>query len=96
MGIPERQCVGCGRRAPQAELMRLCAARDEGTRRVVPSVGRERSGRGAYLCRREVCLERAVMRKAFQRAFKTSVEIDKDELEAAIRSNKTDKPGERA
>jgi len=36
------------------------------------------------------------MRKAFQRAFKTSVEIDKDELEAAIRSNKTDKPGERA
>ncbi|MBB6097733.1 hypothetical protein HNR42_001150 [Deinobacterium chartae] len=43
--VPERTCVACRRKRPQAELLRL---RREGTGWVLEQ-GR-RSGRGAYLC----------------------------------------------
>jgi predicted RNA-binding protein YlxR (DUF448 family) len=62
--------VGCGRKAPQAELVRF-AARD-GT--LVP--GRELPGRGAYTCRRLACFERAVSRRSFNRVLKRGVTID--------------------
>jgi uncharacterized protein len=67
---PVRSCVGCGRRAPQHELLRFVA--DGG--RVV--AGRERPGRGAYTCRRISCFERAVARRAFNRALRRTVEVE--------------------
>lgn len=88
MGIPERQCIGCGRRGPQREFIRLTLGGEEGVRVMIVAEGERHSGRGAYLCRSQACLERAVARKAFQRAFRASVEIDKDGLERAIGSVK--------
>ena len=44
--VPERSCVACRRRRPQGELLRL--SRHGGV--WVPEQGRQRSGRGAYLC----------------------------------------------
>jgi uncharacterized protein len=67
---PVRRCVGCGRRAPQGELVRFAAA--EG--RLV--AGRELPGRGAYTCRRLVCFERATAQRAFARALRKSVQVD--------------------
>lgn len=95
MGGPERQCIGCGRRAPQNELVRLCVAERGETKRVEVSRGRKRQGRGAYLCGREVCLERALMRRAFQRAFRISVEVDKDELARATEDSRNGPAGGR-
>jgi uncharacterized protein len=66
----ERTCVGCGRKAPQSELVRF-AARDGA---LVP--GRGVPGRGAYTCRRLACFERAVSRRSFNRVLKRSVTID--------------------
>jgi uncharacterized protein len=66
---PIRTCVGCGRKASQAELLRFAAR--EGA--LVP--GRGLPGRGAWTCRRLACFERAVARRAFNRTLKTTVHV---------------------
>jgi uncharacterized protein len=43
---------------------------------VVPDGSGQRSGRGAYLCARRVCVDQAVRRRAFQRAFRRTVRVD--------------------
>ena len=52
--------------------------------RVVVTVKGERKGRGAYLCRRRSCLDRAIHRKALQRAFRSPVTIDEHVILAAL------------
>ncbi len=84
MTVPERQCIGCGLRGPQSEFLRLTLDRDVIPVRVVPAGKGERKGRGAYLCRRRSCLDRALHRKAFQRAFRATVEVGKEEIETAL------------
>ena len=63
-------CVGCGRKAPQVELLRFVAT--DGT--LTP--GLKEPGRGAYTCRRLACFERAVSRRAFARVLKRPVRIE--------------------
>jgi predicted RNA-binding protein YlxR (DUF448 family) len=70
MTHPVRTCVGCGRKAPQPELLRFTAR--EG--RLVP--GRLEPGRGAYTCRRLACFERAVARRGFNRVLRQTVSVD--------------------
>jgi predicted RNA-binding protein YlxR (DUF448 family) len=62
--------VGCGRKAPQRELLRFASV--EGAL----SHGRELPGRGAYTCRRLLCFERALSQRAFNRVLRTNVRID--------------------
>jgi predicted RNA-binding protein YlxR (DUF448 family) len=67
---PQRTCAGCGRKAPQAELVRFAAREGQ----LVS--GRTVPGRGAYTCRRLACFERAVDRRAFNRILRRNVRID--------------------
>jgi predicted RNA-binding protein YlxR (DUF448 family) len=67
---PERTCAGCGRKAPQRELVRFAARAG----RLV--AGRTEPGRGAYTCRRLACFERAVARRAFNRVLAQTVVVD--------------------
>jgi uncharacterized protein len=69
---PIRSCIGCGRKAPQGELLRFAAV--DG--RLVPGAGVP--GRGAYTCRRLPCFERAVSRRAFNRTLRKTVRIDQE------------------
>ncbi len=62
---PIRTCVGCGRKAPQQELVRLKAAAEN----VVFDRART-GGRGAWLHPELACLERALQRRAFPRALR--------------------------
>ena len=68
---PIRSCVGCGRKAPQSDLLRFVAERE----RLVPGAGKP--GRGAYTCRRLSCFERAVARRAFNRTLRRTVRVSK-------------------
>jgi predicted RNA-binding protein YlxR (DUF448 family) len=68
--MPERTCVACRRRAPQAQLLRLRAVAGG------PAAGRG-PGRGAYVCRDRRCLRRAVDRAALARALRVSVRFAK-------------------
>ncbi len=70
MSVPVRTCAGCGRKAPQPELLRF-AARDG---RLV--AGRQEPGRGAYTCRRLACFERARTARAFNRVLRQNVTAD--------------------
>ena len=70
MTSPERTCAGCGRKAPQRELVRF-AARDGSL-----VAGRTEPGRGAYTCRRLACFERALDRRAFNRILKRTLAVD--------------------
>lgn len=69
---PIRSCVGCGRKAPQSELVRFVA---EGGR-LVPGSGKP--GRGAYTCRRLSCFERALARRAFNRTLRRTVQVERE------------------
>lgn len=66
-----RQCAGCGRRAPQCDLVRFVAGPD-GQLTALAKGG----GRGAYTCRAKVCFERAAARRAFARTLKQAVAVD--------------------
>jgi predicted RNA-binding protein YlxR (DUF448 family) len=70
VSVPIRTCAGCGRKAPQGELLRF-VARDGA---LAPSP--KGPGRGVYTCRRLACFERAAARRAFNRTVKTTVQVD--------------------
>jgi uncharacterized protein len=63
--------VGCGRKAPQSELLRFAAP--EGT--LVADRGRRLAGRGAYTCRSVACFERARTRRGFARTLRRTVRV---------------------
>jgi predicted RNA-binding protein YlxR (DUF448 family) len=69
---PIRSCIGCGRKAPQGQLLRFAAVDGQ----LVPGAGVP--GRGAYTCRRLACFERAVSRRAFNRTLRKTVRIDQE------------------
>jgi predicted RNA-binding protein YlxR (DUF448 family) len=62
--------VGCGRKAPQPELLRFVAR--EGL--LTPGPGLP--GRGVYTCRRLACFERAASRRGFNRTLRQNVRVD--------------------
>jgi predicted RNA-binding protein YlxR (DUF448 family) len=68
---PIRTCVGCGRKAPQRELVRFAAP--AGVLEADPL--RRLPGRGAYTCPRPSCFERAESRRAFQRVLRRRVTV---------------------
>jgi predicted RNA-binding protein YlxR (DUF448 family) len=70
--VPIRTCAGCGRKAPQQELLRFAAP--EGA--LIPL--RRGGGRGVYTCRRLACFERAASRRAFNRTLRRTVALDPD------------------
>ncbi|MBJ2121254.1 YlxR family protein [Arthrobacter sp. MSA 4-2] len=71
---PIRTCIGCRQRGDQSELMRVVAqAGDEGKVAVLDA-HRRLSGRGAWLHPDPACMETALRRKAFHRAFRGAVE----------------------
>lgn len=70
MTPPTRTCAGCGRKAPQPELLRFAAP--DG--RLEP--GRQVPGRGAYTCRRLACFERAVASRSFNRVLRRNVLVE--------------------
>lgn len=64
--LPTRSCIACRTRQAQPRMLRYALR----GRELVPRVGvRAMSGRSAYLCPRRACLERALKRRAFGRAF---------------------------
>jgi predicted RNA-binding protein YlxR (DUF448 family) len=70
VSTPTRTCAGCGRKAPQADLVRFVA--HDGT--LAP--GPKAPGRGAYTCLRLACFERASAHAAFNRVLRQTVRVD--------------------
>lgn len=69
---PMRMCTGCREMHPRTELIRVVKT-PEGE--VKLDTGRL-NGRGAYLCKRRECLEKAEKSNALSRAFEMNVGPD--------------------
>lgn len=65
--VPVRMCIACREGQPKKELVRVVAA--EGI--LNPDETGKAHGRGAYLCPKVECLDRARKTKAFERSLET-------------------------
>ncbi|OZV79343.1 hypothetical protein CA850_18315 [Micromonospora echinospora] len=77
---PERTCVGCRKRAPASELLRIVAVGDEAGHSLRPDPARRLPGRGANLHPGPACFAQAVRRRAFGRALRVAGVPDHGEL----------------
>lgn len=79
--VKQRTCIGCGKKAPKGDLIRIVRASDE----AVLLDGSERApGRGAYVCS-AACFSRARKACKLQGALKMNVSNDDAErIEAGI------------
>ena len=68
--IPLRKCTGCGEMKPKKELVRVIKTVDE---QILLDLTGRMNGRGAYVCREEECLKRAIKTKAIERSLGVSV-----------------------
>jgi predicted RNA-binding protein YlxR (DUF448 family) len=68
--IPLRRCIACRERYPKRELIRIVRT-SEGTIEI--DLKGKRSGRGAYLCRKQQCLETALQPQRLSQALKCRV-----------------------
>lgn len=72
---PIRKCIGCGELKFQNELLRISISKDN-----ISLEPKKTVGRGIYLCKCSDCFDKAVKKKAFNRACKRLV--DKEEINA--------------
>ena len=68
--IPLRKCTGCGEMKPKKELVRVIKTVDE---QILMVLTGKMNGRGAYVCRDEECLKRAIKTKAIERSLGVNV-----------------------
>ncbi len=71
--VPERTCVACRTKRPKRELIRVVRT-PEGA--VVIDRSQKQNGRGAYLCPRPTCWERALRRGALSHALRLQLTED--------------------
>ena len=80
--IPMRMCVACRMMQPKNTLLRVVRTEDGSA--VIDRTGK-RNGRGAYLCAKKECLEKALKTRALERALETGLsEQVKSELMGEI------------
>ncbi len=76
--IPLRKCLGCMESFPKKELVRVVRT-PEGD--VCVDLTGKKSGRGAYICKSEACLKKAVRSKRIQNNLEIQLT---DELTEAL------------
>ena len=76
--VPQRSCVICGTKTAKRELIRIVLT-PEGECSVDPTG--KRSGRGAYICHKRECWERATKGGRFAHALRGEIsQADKERL----------------
>ncbi|MFC4906423.1 YlxR family protein [Actinomadura gamaensis] len=78
--VPVRTCVGCRVRTAKSDLLRLVVRGDE----IVLDPRGRLPGRGAHLHPDPKCLQLAVKRRAFPRAFRVQGPLDHGGLDSAL------------
>ena len=68
---PERTCIACNEQKEKQELLRIVKSK-EGIIEV-DETGKK-NGRGAYICKREECLEKIIKSKKLQKVFEKEIE----------------------
>ena len=68
--IPQRKCVGCGVSKNKSDLIRVVRSPEN---EISIDLKGKKSGRGAYICRDENCLKKAVKAKKFDRSLEVKI-----------------------
>ena len=68
-----RMCVSCREMQPKKELLRVVRTPEGAV--ILDTTGRA-NGRGAYLCKKSTCLEKAIKSRALERALETKIELE--------------------
>jgi predicted RNA-binding protein YlxR (DUF448 family) len=68
--IPLRKCTGCGEMKSKKEMVRVIKTAEE---QIFMDLTGKMNGRGAYVCRSEECLKKAIKTKAIERSLGISV-----------------------
>ncbi|MGY1824414.1 YlxR family protein [Geodermatophilus sp. SYSU D00079] len=87
--VPVRTCVGCRKRAPVTDLLRVVARNGA----LVPDPRRRLPGRGASLHPTPECLHAAERRRAFVRALRSSSPVEAGPLRAHLLGAPSTAPG---
>ena len=69
--IPMRMCVACRQSYPKTELLRVVRTEEENI--VIDRTGK-RNGRGAYICAKTACFEKALKSHAIDRALHVTLD----------------------
>lgn len=80
--VPQRSCIACGQKTDKRRLTRLVYVPDEGI--VVDHTGK-RNGRGAYLCPRTACWDKAINGSILNRALDGALTTADKQLIAAYK-----------
>ncbi len=81
-GRPMRQCVGCREMKDKRSLIRVVKTPNDEIK--IDSTGKM-SGRGAYICQDEACLQRAIKSKGLEKSLKVAISDEvKEELLAML------------
>lgn len=89
--VPQRTCIGCRKTQDKRQLLRIVRTP---TGEILFDPTGKKSGRGAYVCRDESCLDRALQSRTLAGALK--VDIDPEtiaELRNTLRSLLADGAG---
>ena len=70
--VPLRTCVACGKIKPQREMIRL-ASSEGGVQSIS---GASRSGRGAYICHENGCLQKQLNWVRLEKALRITIVPD--------------------
>lgn len=68
--IPLRKCTGCGEMKPKKELVRVIKTAED---HILMDLTGKMNGRGAYVCRSQECLKKAIKTKAIERSLGISI-----------------------
>lgn len=82
---PERTCIVCNIQNEKKELLRIVKSK-EGIIEV--DLSGKKNGRGAYICKKEECLNKLIKTKKLEKAFKQEIS---EEIYESIRGVIVDK-----
>lgn len=68
--VPLRQCIGCGEMKNKKEMLRVIKTPEDA---FCLDITGKKNGRGAYLCKQQECLQKAIKNKGMERSFKMSI-----------------------
>lgn len=71
--IPMRQCVGCQNMVSKRELIRIIKTSEGDIQ--LDATGKK-NGRGAYICKKRDCLEKAIKKHSLERSLKVSIPVE--------------------
>ncbi len=88
MAAPMRMCAGCRERASKKDLIRIVRTPDG---EIIADAREKASGRGAYLCRKASCLQKARKSRALERMLKTDIQPEiYERLETILNATETE------